>query len=752
MVRALDAQDQGAEVYSEEEMLEIVTQIDLMRELASSLDGSNQYLLDVIENICEKMLCFPFAKRQLRRIVDMILEACIGLKSGYVAFDKGVAELGNALDAASACLNGESAPGDGARLIMDERSLDAVFDEPAPDRFPVQEMPEAAREQLPQIDPDYDFSDIEVSLPPIGIDPSNPELADFITETAEYFENMEASLIGLEQNPDDMALVNEVFRNMHNIKGISGFLHVKDMSEIAHNAESLLDIARRGDVGFGGAIATISFETVDILKEMHSRIRSAVEGTPYEIPTKYIQVMQKLKGLYGLYSGRPVTSVKSPETVKFPVVRPAAQSEVSRPIAVKVKPASQVVGAPPVSGKQSPGACKKAAPKVEDMIKVSVTRLDSLIDAVGELVIANAMITREVEEREDPTSQLAQNSSQLANITRELQELAMGMRMVALKATFMKMARVARDTAAKSGVSVEFDYSGEDTEIDRNVVEEISSPLIHMIRNAIDHGIESPDERVRMGKAPVGRVHLSAYHEGGNVVIRIEDDGKGIDREKVSAKAIRMGIVESANDLSDREIHNLIFHPGFSTAEKVTDVSGRGVGMDVVKQSIENLRGRVEIQTESGAGTSFIIRLPLTLAIIDGMVIMSGGESYIIPTTAIQESLRPTREDILTAARKGEMITVRGTLIPLFRLDKILEIENAKTDPTQGLVLIMGDDSDRFALAVDDLVGQQQVVIKAFGKIIGRPAGISGGAIMGDGRVALILDVTGIHRIAHEYS
>ena len=398
---------------------------------------------------------------------------------------------------------------------------------------------------------------------------------------------------------------------------------------------------------------------------------------------------------------------------------------------------------------QAKGAARAAGANV--MVKVGTGRLDALIDAVGELVIANAMVSREIAQQNGHLAhtKLHQNATHLGKITRELQELAMSMRMVSLRSTFQKMQRVARDISVKSGNPVEFSFSGEDTELDRNVVEEITNPLVHMVRNAVDHGIESREERALVGKPEKGRVHLEAYHAGGDVVIRISDDGKGLDRDAILTKARSLGLVDSGADLNVRDINNLIFHPGFSTAKKVTDISGRGVGMDVVKRNIEKLRGRIDIDSESGVGSTFTVRLPLTLAIIDGMLVSVAGERYIIPTTAIQESLRPEPGQLSKVLGKGEMLNVRGELVPLFRLHELFALEGAQQDPAQALTLIIGDSNKHCALLVDDLLGQQQVVIKSLGNIFDTVEGVSGGAIMGDGRVALILDSVGLVRAAN---
>jgi two-component system chemotaxis sensor kinase CheA len=315
------------------------------------------------------------------------------------------------------------------------------------------------------------------------------------------------------------------------------------------------------------------------------------------------------------------------------------------------------------------------------------------------------------------------------------------------------MARLVRDLGKKANKPVEFVMAGEDTELDKTVVDRIGDPLVHMIRNAVDHGLEAdPEDRKRAGKPETGRVELRAYHKGGNIYIEVEDDGRGLDREAILAKARERGVVDDSDVLSDREIFNLIFEPGFSTAKKVTDVSGRGVGMDVVRRNIEALRGQVEIRSEPGKGSVFIIRLPLTLAIIDGMVIRVGLERYIIPTLSVVMSIRPDKKDLSTVLQRGEMLALQGSLIPLFRLGRLFSVDGAEQDPTKSLVIIVEDDGERTGLVTDELLGQQQIVIKTLGETMRGIPGVSGGAIMPDGQVGLILDVGGLVKLANAKS
>ncbi|HEX9007202.1 MAG TPA: chemotaxis protein CheA, partial [Bacteroidota bacterium] len=309
---------------------------------------------------------------------------------------------------------------------------------------------------------------------------------------------------------------------------------------------------------------------------------------------------------------------------------------------------------------------------------------------------------------------------------------------------FQKMIRLVRDLSHKSGKQVELVMSGEETEIDRNMVDSIYDPLVHMIRNSVDHGVQPPVEREKAGKPPTGTVNLRAYQKGGNIVIEIEDDGEGLNTAKIRKKALERGLIRPDESFTDHEINNLIFLPGFSTADKITDVSGRGVGMDVVKKTVEKLRGKVEVQSQPGKGSLFLLRLPLTLAIIDGIIVKVGSERYIIPTIAIQESLRPSEAQYSTVHGKGETLTIRDRLIPIIRLYEVFGVKPVQTDPLQAIMVVVENEGRQRALMVDELLGKQEVVIKSLGTYLHDTKGVAGGTILGDGRVGLILDLAGL--------
>jgi two-component system chemotaxis sensor kinase CheA len=363
------------------------------------------------------------------------------------------------------------------------------------------------------------------------------------------------------------------------------------------------------------------------------------------------------------------------------------------------------------------------------------------VDLVGELVIAQSLVAHDPDLQTSQTPQLARHLTQLGRLTAELQRTAMSLRMVRIQATFEKMKRLVRDLSIKAGKQVELVFSGEETELDRNLIEKLEDPLVHMMRNAVDHGVESPEKRIAANKSPNGTIQLRAFHRGGNIVIEIKDDGSGISRDRILAKARKQGLLREDESPSDQEVFALIFAPGFSTAEKVTEISGRGVGLDVVRRNISSLRGKIEIASTPGLGATFTISLPLTLAIIDGLIVGVGDQRFILPTLAVRESFRPTAAMISTVQRRGELVNVRNRQCPMLRLHRYLGIEPASEDPTQSIVVVLESDQESRCLLVDQLLGKQEVVIKSLGESFKPCHAIAGAAILGDGRVGLILDV-----------
>jgi two-component system chemotaxis sensor kinase CheA len=377
-------------------------------------------------------------------------------------------------------------------------------------------------------------------------------------------------------------------------------------------------------------------------------------------------------------------------------------------------------------------------------VKIDINKLDNLVDLTGELVIAQSMLKQYSQNFINADQRFYQFIAQLSNAVSGIQKIAMSMRMVPIRSTFQKMVRLIRDLSKTSGKDIVLKMSGEDTEIDRNMVEALYEPMVHMIRNSADHGLEKADERIASGKPAEGTVFLRAYHKGGNIVIEIEDDGRGLNREKIIEKAISRNLIHSADSMTDEQIYSLIFEPGFSTASEITDISGRGVGMDVVKQAIEAMKGHIKIDSEPGRGCTFFISLPLTLAIIEGMVVRAGKETYIIPTMAILESFRPLQKEYQTVRNRGETVMVRGHLIPLVRTDAVFGGKLDTRYPWEGIVIVLENKNEKMGLMVDEVLGKDEFVIKTLGSTFKNVAGIAGGSIMADGRVSLIIDVPGL--------
>jgi len=565
--------------------------------------------------------------------------------------------------------------------------------------------------------------DIQLSAGASALPLSLEEMNDFLAEAPEFLQTAESALLFLEKTPEDSELLNDAFRGFHNIKGSAVFLNLNEVVELSHAAESILSDARDGLSRLSAPQITLILEAVDMLREIFGGLRGTLSGLEYAPPEDLYEMLAKLTG--GDTKNQAAASM--PVDHEEPLTSQGASS-----------------GGPSEPGRSGGGG-------TVPFVKVNTARLDNLVDAVGELVVTHSIVMQELgslASRHD--TRLAQSLSQLTKITRELQEMAMTMRMVSLRATFSKMYRLARDLSIKSHIAFEFTYSGEETEIDRNVVDELNPALVHLVRNAVDHGLELPEERRASGKPEKGRIKLSSYQEGGNVVIELEDDGRGFDLESILDRARSLGLVDGGEEPGYEVIQSLVFHEGLSTAHDLTDISGRGVGLGVVKKAVERLRGRLEIDTVKGRGTKFTIRLPLTLAIIDGMVVRVGGEYYVVPSISILKSLSVKKEQLVTALGKGEAVYLRDEIIPIFRLHRLFSIKGAEEDPLDALMLVLGENGSRCALMVDDIVGQQQVVIKPLGALPADLKGISGGAVMGSGNVALILDPMGIINMAHQ--
>ena len=551
-------------------------------------------------------------------------------------------------------------------------------------------------------------------------------LREFITESREHLDHIEQGVLVLEKEPANAETLNTVFRAFHTFKGGAGFLNLIPINRLAHILESLLDLARQGKFTIASPTIEIILRGRDVLKQFLDAIDGQVSG------------------------GKPATPILIPtEGLKAEVARMIEQvssgkmSDAAAPLP-EISPAAPAIPAPDAATPAAPSANGSASA----MVRVDTNKLDGLLDLVGEMVIAQSLVAPDLSRLSNGDAQFSRNVAQLTRITRDLQRVSMSLRMVPIRGLFQKMARVARDISAKQNKKVNFLTSGEDTELDRGVVEELNDPLLHMIRNSMDHGIEPAEKRAAAGKPAAGSLYLRAYHQGGSIVVEIEDDGAGLNRDRILAKAVERGLAAPGANLTDEEIFHFIFAAGFSTAEKVTDLSGRGVGLDVVSRNIEKLRGSVDISSTPGEGTLFKIALPLTLAIIDGLVVGVGAERYIIPTLSARESFRPAAEMISRIQNRAEVVNVRGRLIPLLRLHEIFGIPASATDPTQGIIVVVQSGANVRCLLVDALLHKQEVVIKNLNEMMfhKNPA-FAGATILGDGRVGLILDV---NALAHQ--
>ena len=577
----------------------------------------------------------------------------------------------------------------------------------------------------------------------------DPELLkEFIEEAKEHLSTIELNMLGLETNPEDTEAINTVFRPFHSIKGVAGFLNLTEIHHLSHEVENLLDSARSGKLAITDSVIDIVLGGTDILKGLLEELERG-EGGRKESSPLVKNFLEKVKN----FSGDPSVGSQIPvrKVGEILVEHGVLEDEAVDAIAEKGKSEGMKFGEAAIEeGAASPREVSRALREQRHntesaaSVRVDTRKLDNLVDMVGELVIAQSMVLQNTEMLKIKDQKLQKDSVQLIRITAELQRISMSMRMVPIKSTFQKMTRLVRDLSKKTGKEVVLNMKGEETEIDRNMVEEIYEPLVHMVRNSIDHGVEVPEERTRVGKDPTGTILIAAEQKGGNIVIDIEDDGRGLDSKRIREKAIERGIISASDQLDEGAIFDLIFHPGFSTNDKVTEVSGRGVGMDVVKKCVERLRGKMEVSSQFGKGSSFHMKIPLTMAIIDGMIIQIGSERFIVPTISLKESLKLSKEAYFTVHGSGELVKVRDSMMPLVRLHDFFDEEPKYRNAWEGLLLVVTEGMKSYCLLADAIVGRQEVVIKSLGGLFRQLPGISGGAILGDGKVALIIDVKGI--------
>ncbi len=566
----------------------------------------------------------------------------------------------------------------------------------------------------------------------------DPELlGDFILESREHLTGIEAQSLVIERDPSNVEALNSVFRGFHTIKGLAGFLELADVQELAHEIEAILDRARNGQLRITPAAIDVILQGADLLRRWVSHLELRLHGQVSEVPAKDHELLARVHALAAADDlARLASHVEAPIVA---VSAPAAPAPTRSSVPALPGPPP---AAPRTETEEGASLPRAASTRTEShSVKVDTGKLDYLVDMAGEMVIAETLVRHDPDLAGIVNPKLQRKIAQLTRITAELQKTAMSMRLVPIGPLFHRMARLLRDLSRQFGKQVDLKTEGDEIELDRTIAEELADPLMHMVRNALDHGIESPGDREAAGKKATAQLSLKAYHQAGQVVVEITDDGRGLDRGKIIAKAVEKGLIASAEGLSDTEIHNLIFLPGFSTASCVTNVSGRGVGMDVVRRHIEKLRGRIEIRSAPGQGSQFLLKLPLTLAIIDGLVVGVGAERYIVPLFAVREMFRPTAETIWTVQQRAEMALVRGVLLPVHRLYQKFCVIPKSEDPLQSVLVVAEVEGQRYCLLVDELIGKQEVVIKSLGETFRTVAGVAGGAILGDGRVGLILDL-----------
>ncbi len=578
-------------------------------------------------------------------------------------------------------------------------------------------------------------------------DPEMKEIVDsFIVETKEIIDSLDVDLIELEQNPEGEELINKVFRSFHTIKGTSSFLNLNKLTTITHRCEDILNKIRKKETKLTPEIMDYILQGFDKIKELVFKIENEKNE---DVETD--EIVQKLTELYQSFgqNQKTIEKTKKKSADLQTKIEAEQKNDSTEQVESKIESDSMLEN----ESKKELALKQTESKKTDSTIRVDVERLDDLLNNVSELVLGRnrlAQINMEVSVEYEGTKlarELAETTKLIDMMTNELQQLVMKTRMVKIGKVFNKYPRLVRDLAKIADKKINLIIEGEETELDKTLIEEINDPLVHLIRNSVDHGIEKEDVRIANGKEPAGTIKLSAQQEGNTIIITIEDDGKGIDPDVIKNKAVSKGLItkEKAEELSKQEIFNLIFLPGFSTAEVVTNISGRGVGMDVVKTNVTKLRGTIEIDSIPKVGTKISIRLPLTLAIISGLVVKVQKEQFVIPLSLVIEVIRVHKDNIYYVNQKPN-IKLRDKVIPIVSLrEKVLKEKNGqKNNSEYQYVVIVGLAEKQIGLEVDGLVGQKEIVIKSLGNLIGKIPGIAGSSILGDGSIILILDVAEI--------
>lgn len=604
-------------------------------------------------------------------------------------------------------------------------------------------------------------------------------IKEFIIESQENLDKLDQDLITLEEEPTNSSVINQIFRIVHTIKGTCGFFEFRKLESVSHVGENLLDSLRDGSVATSNDVITALLKLGDALRKMLSSI--AINGNEGEDDYKdLVETLARLnsspKSTIGQCSTSNMPADKGPIVELIEIIDPAshsegltqndssaqdleeaflaAKSEQTANLAPHLPPeetAQTKENSPMPSSPATPSKNIEDSKVADTALRVDINLLDKLMNLVGELVLARNQILQCTKTQTD--GEFVNTSQRLNLITSELQESVMRTRMQPISNVWNKFPRIVRDIALSCGKDVELEMSGKETELDKTIIEAIKDPLTHIIRNAVDHGIESPSIRGNAGKSPQGRLAMRAFHEGGQVIIEIADDGAGLNVEKIRNKAVEKGIVsnERVTRMNEQEILRLIFLPGFSTADKITNISGRGVGMDVVRSNIERIGGTVDVSSRLGRGTTFTIKIPLTLAIIPALVVTASANRFAIPQVNLLELVRIESESLVEAIEEvhgAKFYRLRGQLLPLIRLTDELKLENYHSENSALNIVVVSADNHQFGLIVDEIHDTEEIVVKPLGKVLKGVAAFAGATIMGDGRVALILDVVGLARSA----
>lgn len=711
-----------------DELLEAVAEVlaRLAEELAFAEPGSDAGLLPVNALLMDlEQLPGQFLPAELhdalalpRRWIDAALDSS-------ATFDQATLQHlqdwhGWAIDCLMCAASGKSAPPLPPSLAEEampaqEAASDSASPAPAPEPAVATTAPQprvASLPGAPSLAPEDGVPTISLKLP------GDLELLrEFHSESLELLRSIEQAVLTLEQSPGAADAINAIFRAFHTFKGSAGFLQLDALRDFAHQLESLLELVRSGEAAVNRAVIDAILAGADVLAECTRQVGAQVSGAevtgPIPVPAAAVLalVAAALRG-------------EAPAVADMPV---APDATASSPPAAAATHAAK------------PPAREQAV--ADGFVRLDAAKLDDLVNLVGELVVAQSFVLESPDVRGSSNLELAHAVRKLSRITRGLQHNALSLRMVPVGGLFRKMTRLVRDVAAAQGKQVRLVLKGEDTDLDRQLVDKLGDPLIHMIRNAVDHGIEPPEARVAAGKDATGTIELSAFHRHGGIVVRVSDDGRGLDPARLLAKAIQKKLIPADARLDTREALELVFLPGLSTAEAVTDISGRGVGMDVVRGHIEALRGHVDIASTPGEGACFTIRLPLTLALIDGLLVGLGGQRFIIPALSVRETFRPRPGQVATVHEHGEMVEVRGQSLPVLRLGRALQRPSRVDRPEEGTLVVAESGNLAVALLVDEILGKQEIIIKNMGDAFAMQTLVSGGAILGDGSVGLILDV-----------